>query len=252
MRATGAVCAVEGSAMSSMCTFFRFVAFVAASCPLLAAAAGNCGIVNAAFCDTFDAPAGNGNRSGDLNGTLWGVSRALGPVNFGQGQYNAIVPVMMDRCGVQVAVLAPNDVAICGGRLVEAQDDQHSVTALALYPKQPFDFAGRTGTVVFDVSNDTHGSHRAWPEFWMTDRPVPAPFTHFSSLQEVPFNGFGVRFAAYCPPSPPGDPGCGVRFVCKNEPLDVPVITVDSAVVVSGYASSDSFTDVTPGTIQVT
>jgi hypothetical protein len=73
-----------------------------------------------------------------------------------------------------------------------------------------------------------------------------------SSLQEVPFNGFGVRFAAYCPPSPPGDPGCGVRFVCHNEPLDVPVITVDSAVVVSGYVSNDSFTDVTPGTIQVT
>ena len=217
-----------------------------------AAAPANCGLAQPAFCDTFDAPAGNGNRSGDLNGTVWGVSRALGGVNFGQGQYYSTAPAMMDRCGQMMLVQAPHDVAICDGRLVEAQDDQHGVTSLALYPKQPFDFAGRTGIVVFDVSDDSHGSHRAWPEFWLTDKPVPAPFTHFSSLQQVPFNGFGVRFAAYCPPSPPGDPGCGVRFVCQNEPLDVPVITVDSAVVVSNYISNDSFTDVNTGTIAVT
>jgi len=230
----------------------RIVAFAALTLPASSWASGTCGLAQPAFCDTFDAASGNGNRSGDLDGRVWGVSRALGPVNFGQGQYDAVSSTMMDRCGTQVLVSPPNDVAICDGRLVEAQYDQHGVTSLAMYPKQPFDFAGRTGIVAFDVSDDTHGSHRAWPEFWMTDRPVPAPFTHFSSLQEVPFNGFGVRFAAYCPPSPPGDPGCGVRFVCQNEPLDVPVLTVDSAVVVSGYVSNDSFTDVAPGTIQVT
>lgn len=220
-----------------------------------AAAGSTCGLAQPAFCDTFDAPAGTGNRSGDLNGTVWGVSRALGAINFGQGQYDSAAPVMMDRCGQQVLVQPPHDVAICDGRLVEAQYDQHGVTALAMYPKQPFDFAGRTGTVVFDVSDDSHGNHRAWPEFWMTDRPVPAPFTHFSSLQQVPFNGFGVRFAAYCAPAGPGlpgDPGCGVRFVCQNEPLDAAVITVDSAVVVTDYVSNDSFTDVNVGTIAVT
>jgi hypothetical protein len=204
-----------------------------------------------AFCDTFDAPAGIGNRSGDLDGTVWGVSRLLGGLNFGQGQYNSASPTTMQRCGESVLVQPPNDIAICNGMLVDAQYDQHGVTSIAMYPKQPFDFAGRTGRVVFDVSDDSHGSHRAWPEFWMTDRPVPAPFTHFSSLQEVPFNGFGVRFAAFCPPSPPGDPGCGVRFICPDEPLDVPVITVDSAVVVTDYASNDSFTDVNVGTIAV-
>ena len=215
------------------------------------AAPPTCGLAQPAFCDTFDAPAGIGNRSGDLDGTVWGVSRMLGPLNFGQGQYDAVSPTMMDRCGAQVQVLAPHDVAICNGMLVDAQYDQHGVTSLAMYPKQPFDFAGRTGRVVFDVSDDSHGNHRAWPEFWMTDRPVPAPFTHFSSLQEVPFNGFGVRFAAYCPPSPPGDPGCGVRFICPDEPLSVPVVTVDSAVIVTDYQSNDSFTDVSPGTIAV-
>jgi len=202
-----------------------------------------------AFCDTFDQPAGTGNRSGDLNGTVWGVSRLLGGVNSGQGQYYDASPTIMQKCGLSVPVQPPNDVAICNGQLVEAQTDQHGVTTVAMYPKQPFDIAGRTGTVAFDVSNDSHGSHRAWPEFWYTDKPMPAPFTHFSSLQEVPKDGFGVRFAAFCAAN--GDPGCGVRPFCPEEPLSVPVITVDSANVINNYVSDDSFTDVGTGTISV-
>ena len=211
--------------------------------------ASECGIANPAFCETFSSPDGDGNRSGDLNGTLWGVSRQLGAVNFGQGQYYDVMPTTMQRCGTDVIVQPPHDVAICNGQAVESVSDQHGVTSLAMYPKQPFDIADRTGTVTFDVSDDSHGSHRAWPEFWYTDQPVPAPFTHFSSLQSVPKNGFGVRFAAYCPPNVPG---CGVRFVCTDEPADVGVITVDSAVVINNYVSDDSFTDVNVGTISVT
>ena len=93
-----------------------------------------CGIAQPAFCDTFDAPAGTGNRSGDHDGTVWGVSRLLGPINFGQSQYDAVASTMMDRCGTQVQVLAPHDVAICNGMLVDAQYDQHGVTSLAMYP----------------------------------------------------------------------------------------------------------------------
>ncbi|MDR3385959.1 MAG: hypothetical protein P4L92_02805 [Rudaea sp.] len=208
-----------------------------------------CGLANAAFCETFTAAAGIGNRSGDLNGTLWGVSRQIGATNFGQSQYYDASPSTMQRCGEDVVVQPPHDVAICNGQAVESVDDQHGVTSLAMYPKQPFDIAGRTGTVTFDVSDDSHGNHRAWPEFWYTDQPVPAPFTHFSSLQSVPRNGFGVRFAAYCPPN---EAGCGVRFICPDEPADVGVITVDSAVVVNNYVSDDSFTDVNVGTISVT
>ena len=213
------------------------------------AAASSCGLANPAFCETFDAPAGIGNRSGDLDGRLWGVSRQLGGTNFGQGQYYDASPTTMQLCGHSVDVRPPNDVAICNGQLVEAQTDQHGVTSLALYPKQPFDIAGRTGTITFDVSDDSHGSHRAWPELWYTDQPVPAPFVHFSSLQSVPKNGFGVRFAAYCPPNVPG---CGVRFICPDEPADVGVITVDSAIVINNYVSNDSFTDVAAGPISVT
>ncbi|WP_410959388.1 hypothetical protein, partial [Salmonella sp. SAL4433] len=75
-------------------------------------------------------------------------------------------------------VLAPDDILICEGQLREASNDNNSgeldagtVTSLTMYPKQPFDFAGRTGTVSFDISNDTAGTHAAWPEFWMTNLP---------------------------------------------------------------------------------
>ena len=204
--------------------------------------------VQIAFCETFDHAAPIGNRSGGLNGTLWGVSRLLGYTNFGQGQYNATSPTAMQACGKLVHVQPPNDVTICDGRLVEAQTDNGTVTSLAMYPKQPFDIAGRTGTITFDVSDDSKGSHRVWPELWYTDHPVPVPFVHFSSLQSPPQNGFGVRFAAYCPPNVPG---CGDRFICPELPASEPVITVDSAVVVNNYKSDDSFTDVNKGTISV-
>jgi hypothetical protein len=202
--------------------------------------------LHVALCETFDHPAGIGNRSGDLNGTLWGVSRQLGGTNFGQGQYFDASPTIMERCGQKVPVQPPHDVAICSGRLVEAQTDQHSVTSLAMYPKQPFDIAGRSGTIAFDVSNDSHGNHRAWPELWYTDQPVPAPFVHFSSLQTVPKNGFGVRFAGFCPA---GQLDC--RINCPAEPTSVAVTTVDSAVVVNDYVSDDSFNGGTPGPISV-
>lgn len=204
--------------------------------------------VTVALCETFAHPAGIGNRSGQLDGTLWGVSRGMGYTNFGQQQYNAVSPTTIDLCGRKVAVRPPNDVQICGGHLAEAVTDNGTVTSLAMYPKQPFDIAGRTGTIVFDVSDDSLGSHRAWPELWYTSAPVPVPFVHFSSEQSVPQDGFGVRFAAFCPARVPG---CGDRFVCPERPQSMPVITVDSAVVVNDYVSDDSFTDVKPGPISV-
>ena len=77
------------------------------------------------------------------------------------------------------------DIIICNGQMRQATNDNATgayeagtVTALTMYPKQPFNFAGRTGTISFDVSNDTQGSHGAWPELWVTEyahaRAVPA------------------------------------------------------------------------------
>lgn len=144
------------------------------------------------FCDTFSAPHPVTNRAGQLDGVVWGVSRAQGLGTTWGGS-------TMVGCNGSTQVIPPNDVIICNGRLRQSQWDMGSVTMLALYPKQPFDFAARTGTVSFDVTNDTSGAHGAWPEFWLTDQPVPAPFVFGSApcdFCSLPRNGFGIRFAA--------------------------------------------------------
>jgi hypothetical protein len=191
--------------------------------------------VQIAFCETFDqADTASANdpsrRSGDLNAEIWGVSRANGNVNIGQGTYENWYPTQVDFCDGPNPASPPRDVRVCNQRLVEATHDGGAVSTLAMYPKQPFDFTGRTGTVVFDVSNDSAGSHAAWPEFWLTDRPVPTPFTHLDSWDSLPQNGLGIRFA-----------GCtnsqGDAFTCpRGSPQS---LGVDSAVAVSNYQRRD-------------
>jgi hypothetical protein len=150
----------------------------------------------AVFCETFDQPSPVFNRSGQLNGTLWGVSRLLGG---GTGVVVFNSSTLTGCAGPQAASpVGATDVIICNGQLRESVDDNYDVSVLAMYPKQPFDFANRTGTVAFDVSNDTTGTHGAWPEFWITDQPVPAPASHLVPCDtcSIPRNGLGIRFAA--------------------------------------------------------
>jgi hypothetical protein len=200
-----------------------------AGCQFASAPAGT----SAAFCDPFRAPAGTGNRSGDLNGTVWGVSH-LGDENVGLA--NAWTTGSLNLCGTTVDETAGTDVRICDGHLADAVDDGGHVTALAMYPKQPFDIAGRTGTAVFDVTDDSQGTHAAWPEFWYTDQPVPAPFQHESTLLNLPHNGIGVRFAGACPQGQGYN--CGPNCPGNNTQQ---VVSVDSADVVTNYQPNDSF-----------
>jgi hypothetical protein len=194
----------------------------------------------AIFCDTFDKKnPGIPSRTGDLDPHVWGVSRA-GPVNLGQGLYNGWASTLLRSCNGTTTVKAPSDIIICNGQLREASNDNPTrqfdagaVTVLAMYPKQPFDFAGRTGTVSFDISNDSRGTHAAWPEFWLTNHPVPTPFNHFDSWQALPEHGLGLRFA--------NTAFAGQYGYCPNgKNLDKTRWTVDSAVVVRNYVMDDT------------
>jgi hypothetical protein len=156
--------------------------------------------LRAVFCDSFDAPKPNpATRSGDLDAELWGVSRIGSTVNVGQGQYNWFNAATLRGCGAAQKVLPPRDVRICNGRLVEALKDDGGLPTMALYPKQPFDIAGRTGTVVFDVSADSDGPHAAWPEFWWTDQPVPAPHGEIATAFTYARHAFGFMLTLQCP-----------------------------------------------------
>jgi hypothetical protein len=204
-------------------------------------AQASCGLQRAsgplAFCETFDAPAGIGNRSGDLNGTLWGVSRTSG--GAGLGQPDPWVTSQLDLCGTSTTVNPEGDIRICNGQLHESSDDNISgafeagtVTALTMYPKQPFDFAGRTGTIGFDVSNDSHGSHGAWPELWVTNTPAPGPFAHFATWQSLPQFGFGIRFAGFTNAT-------GQGASCPESGGST-YLGVDSAIIINNYVANDT------------
>lgn len=201
-------------------------------------AAANCGMQLGGpitFCETFDNKnPGFPSRTGDLDPNVWGVSRASGNVNFGQSIYNQwAATTQIQTCNGITSVTPPNDIMICNGQLREATNDNGMVTTLAMYPKQPFDFEGRTGTISFDVSNDSHGIHSAWPEFWITNLPIPAPFSHFDSWQALPQHGLGIRFAASVAP--------GGYGLCPNgRNLDKRRWTIDSAVIVRNYVMDDT------------
>jgi len=96
--------------------------------------------------------------------------------------------------------------------MVEAVNDSGAQTVLAAYPRQPFDFAGRTGTVAFDVSDNTQGAHAAWPAFAITDQPVPAPYDLLPGVADNARNSVGVSFAQIntdcCSANPPPPPTC--------------------------------------------
>jgi hypothetical protein len=196
-----------------------------------------------AFCDTFDTAAGIGNRSGQLNGTIWGVSRWTGDMNFGSDYQSPWVPSTLAGCnGSQPARPDGTDIIICNGQLRESSNDNATgsfeggtVTALTMYPKQPFNFAGRTGTISFDVSNDTQGTHSVWPELWVSDTPKPTPFVHFSDVGgSIPANALGIRLGASTVP------GQGA-LLGSNCPNDNHVRwTVDSTVAVRNYVIDDT------------
>jgi hypothetical protein len=202
--------------------------------PLLTAQAATvgCGLSSPAFCETFDAPAGTGNRSGQLNGILWGASRTTGALNGGQGSYGTWYPTTVQSCnGNQAGQPDGTDILICNGQVREATTDGGNVTDIAMYPKQPFDFAGRTGKVTFDVSNDTQGGHAAWPEFWITDQPIPGPFAHEATWISVPRNGFGIRFAGFVN-------GSGQPNPCPEG--SPPYIGADGFIVINNFVTHDN------------
>ena len=170
--------------------------------------------VMVAFCDTFDAPTTlERGRAGDLDPVIWGVSRTNTQFNPTQGGANDWLPATLKGCGPDESVLPPDDVRICDGLLLDALSDGTGQATLAMYPKQPFDFADRTGTLAFDVSADSQGTHTAWPEFWITDKPVPAPHATLPAQFPHARHSFGFSIAQDCGN---GETGIDMMAVTRN------------------------------------
>jgi hypothetical protein len=147
------------------------------------------------FCDTFDKPARTGNRSGELDGVIWGVSRVSSDNDPKEEKLNRWQAFEGELCGIEQV---GQDISVCNGQFVEGVNDGGNVAILAAYPKQPFDIKGRTGLVTFEVSNDTNGTFSTWPEFSFTDQPVPAPHHTAPGIANYARNSFGFSLAQLC------------------------------------------------------
>ena len=165
-----------------------------------------CGLESAAFCETFDtaAPGGPG---GDIDEARWAVSRwgNLGGRIGHHGNFarltasssGAFIPEGSDTptlCGGSFSdVPVGEDYRVCDGQLEEVlRDDGNAFTINSMMARQVFDFAGRTGTIAFDVDAKKEGGHGWWIEAWVSEEPQPAPYQPAPTVSSFAKNAIGI------------------------------------------------------------
>jgi hypothetical protein len=171
-----------------------------------------CTLKAAAFCETFDAPSPGGN-GGDIDDSRWSVAR-IASGNFEQGGLNAVGFTTTVGCGRTVGtlgavetpqgagVLPPNDFFICSGggtsssHLGMSLDDHGGFQILSFRARQPFDFAGRTGIIAFDLDAQgaIPGGHGFWFNVFIARDPVPAPYQDGNGTNLYTTAGVGIEF----------------------------------------------------------
>jgi hypothetical protein len=177
--------------------------------PELGSAAAGCGLTSPAFCDTFDqGPSAVRGRGGDLDPSRWSAGR-LAPSDFLGSVVNPVTAAPIPPCKAsftQTSVFPKDDTLICdpsGSRSAQL------MTAVAIHNygnnsyliRQPFDFANRTGRIVFDVDAVSASSLATYIEIDLTDEPVPAPtFREGENFETgpVPKNGLMMKLSDNC------------------------------------------------------
>jgi len=157
----------------------------------------------AAFCDDLTAGPMPGGRAGDLDSRKWSISRIVGDNNSSTTLLRfPQTPVSACKTGV-VDVNSDNDVLVCDsasghqGQFLTAMSAQN-YGLLSLRPRQPFDFAGRTGTVSFNVDALTEGGLSWWTSLFVTDEPNAGANDTTPVTGEIPRNGLGMNFDDNC------------------------------------------------------
>jgi hypothetical protein len=168
-----------------------------------------CGLAAAAFCDTFDAPSatGSGGRARELDRALWSAARTV-TTPPAYGDVIAIGPATLPACrdGLPATVLPEKDTLVCN--TIPTIASNHLLVAAAAQNygqnsyrvRRPFDFEGRTGTIVFDATLDP-GGLLGWVALDVTPAPTPAP--SYLKLQNdenagVPRDGIEIHFNQNC------------------------------------------------------
>jgi hypothetical protein len=195
-----------------------------------------CGLAQAAFCDTFDAPAGATTRAGELDPKKWSAARFCnigGP--SGDDEAVAIGAATMPACraGLPDKVFPSADAVIC-----DATEHVHNNHLLVLAAaqnygqnsyriRQPLDFADRTATIVFDAGGHNVGL-QGWISVEITEDPAPAPsFTLQQNFENgsIPRNAVEIHFAQIC-----GGDNVGISQLFVYDDYHQNLVLSDSAV----------------------
>jgi hypothetical protein len=168
-----------------------------------------CGLDEAAFCETFDAPAGATTRAGELDPKRWSAARMCnigGPTSEDEAVAIGAARVPSCRGDLPERVFPSEDALICDGNpqiesnhllmLVAAQNYGQNSYRI----RQPFDFAERTGKIVFDAEGYNVGL-LGWISLEITEDPAPAPsFTLQQNFENgsIPRNGVEIQFSHNC------------------------------------------------------
>ena len=181
--------------------------------PPVKPAPGSCQLDDPAFCEDFETPHPGG-ESGPLDEAKWGISR------WGHEWQDLFkfLPASTDMafsphatfCGdVFSNLVGLNAFVLCegadstgavSGQLHEAFHDSGDFAFHSMLVRQPFDFAGRTGTIALDVElkfNPFNVGHGWWVEVWVVEDPVPVPYHGAPAVMSFPRNGVGFGFEGF-------------------------------------------------------
>jgi len=141
-----------------------------------------CGLESAAFCDNFDAPAEVRGRAGELDPRLWSVSRGQPQLPTSNGLAFSAGAATLPACrsDLPAQVFPSDDSPICDP--TEQIHSNHLLVAVGAQNygqnsyriRQPFDFSGRTGKIVFDAEG-LMPQLVGWPSIAVTEDPAPYP-----------------------------------------------------------------------------
>jgi hypothetical protein len=180
-----------------------------------------CGLTQAAFCDTFEAIAQTRGRAGDLDVQRWSGSRSNGQQPSGNGAALAAGPATIRYCrpDLSAPVFPPHDFSICNASTairsahlaVGTGSQNYGQNAFRI--RQPFDFRGRTGRIVFDAEAFYTADEHGWAAIAITEDPTPVPsFIRASQNDEggaIPRNAVEIHLSREC-----GTTGrVGIRFI---------------------------------------
>lgn len=178
---------------------------------------GSCGLAAPAFCETFEAGPVGACRAGELDEAWWSGARS-GPLDVTAGEQamwigpwrSPIWPREPLPCRGETSGwgLSDTDTRICDP--TSTIPSRHLLVASAVQNygmngyriRRPFDFTGRTGTIVFDADLTLPGLN-GWAGITISADPTPAPSFDAYERGSGPRNGVEVQFQTNgCYPTP--------------------------------------------------